>query len=435
MTHFKSRRRFLKNAVLGAAAVPFFVPRSVMAAEGAPGANDRVGIGYIGVGRRAGQLFGVPKDAEIRATCDLYFDRATQVAAKLKVSHAFADYRKMLELKEIDAVVIATPDHWHALPFVHACQAGKDVYCEKPMSLTIAEGRAMVDAARKHKRVCQIGTQQRSFAKNDVACRFLREGRFGKVKEVIGNNYPSPWNCALPEVEAPKSLDWDAWCGQTEPRGFHPDLYPCRANPGWLSFTPYSGGEMTGWGAHGLDQIQCALGMDETGPVEIWAEGGKIDPPTYDKPQSRAAGDKATSVGHRVFYKYAGGVLVTLDDGTGAGGTFVTDKGKIVVGRDRVDADPKGLLEESGFNEAVAQARLPEHMADWVNCIKSRKTPIADVAISHRSVSVCHLANIARWTGRKLQWDPEGEQFKNDAEANGYLQREQRKGYRLPEIV
>lgn len=433
----RSRRRFLKEtvAVLGAAAIPALIPRTVLADGDSPGANDRVGIGYIGVGRRAGQLLGLPKDAEIRATADVYLDRAKQVAEQLKAQHAFGDYRKMLELKEVDAVVIATPDHWHALPFIHACQAEKDVYCEKPLSLTVREGRAMVDAARKYKRVCQTGTQQRSYVKNDVACRLLREGRFGKVSEVIGNNYPSPWNCAFPSLPAPESLDWDMWCGQTQPRGFHPDLYPCRAKPGWLSFTPYSGGEMTGWGAHGLDQIQCALGMDETGPVEIWAEGGKLDPPTYDKPQSLEAGDKATSEGRRVFYKYSNGVLVTLDNGNGAGGTFITDKGKVVVARDEVSANPGGLLEESGFNAAVAETRLPEHLEDWINCIKSRGTPIADVAVSHRSVSVCHLANIARWTGRRLQWDAESEQFKNDPEANGYLEREQRPAYRLPDSI
>ncbi len=431
------RRAFLKHAsalAAGGVAVAQFVPAGALAAPGRPGANDRIGIGHIGVGRRGLQIHG-PKEVDTVALCDLNKNRLADVAEKWKVEATYADYRKMLDSKDVDAVVIATPDHWHALPFVHACQAGKDVYCEKPLSLTVREGRMMLAAARKYKRVCQTGSQQRSYAPNSVGCELLRSGKFGKVKKIIGMNFPSPWICGLPAQPTPAGLDWDAWCGQTEPRPYHADIYPCRANPGWLSFRRYSGGEMTGWGAHGLDTIQWAMGMDKSGPVEVWAEGGKLDPPTYTAPASLDAGNEACSKNRRVFYRYANGVDVVLDNGSGSGGTFVTDKGKVMVHRNSLKTDPLDLLEEAGAKEMIKERSGLHHWRNWIDCMKSRQTPVADVEIGHRSATVCHICNIARWTGRKLQWDPAKEVFVGDDEANSYLQRDMRKPYRLPETI
>jgi len=304
-----SRRRFARRtAGLASAAVafPYLVSKEALGAPGAPGANDRIGTGYIGIGRRSHGLMNLPLAARIVAFCDVHKGKAEKMAARKKC-RAYRDYRKMLEAADVDAVIIATPDHWHALPSIHACQADKDVYCEKPLTLTIREGRAMVRAVRKYKRVFQTGSQQRSMAKNRIACELIRNGRIGKVRTVIGHNYPSPWEFKFPGQPVPKELDWDMWCGQTEPVPYHRDIYVSRARPGWISFRPYSGGEMTGWGAHGLDQIQWALRMDDSGPVELWTEGPKFDPPTYTEPATRAKGDSRCGK-PTVFFRYANGV-------------------------------------------------------------------------------------------------------------------------------
>jgi hypothetical protein len=224
------------------------------------------------------------------------------------------------------------------------------------------------------------------------------------------------------------------WCGPTEVVPFHKDLYAPRAQPGWISFRPYSGGEMTGWGAHGLDQIQWALGMDESGPVEIWTEGTPFDPPTYTEPEGRGRGEQACRK-PMIFYRYAGGVTLKLDNGNPGGAIFIGDKGKIEIFRGRVTSNPDGIVKEPIRDDEIHLYESGNHMQNWIDCIKSRKRPICDVEIGHRSSTVCHLGNIARWLGRPLRWDPVKEEFPGDAEANQYVDRPRRKGYELPETV
>lgn len=430
-----SRRQFLNRAAALAAglAAPAIIPSQVLSADGRPGANERIGIAGIGIGRQGSGVLAAAvgsKSARFVAIADVNLPRAEQTAAKLK-GKAYQDYRKLLERKDVDAIVTATPDHWRALVCVHACQAGKDVYAEKALSLTVVEGRRMVEAARKYRRVFQVGSQQRSQAVNRLSCEYIRSGKLGTIKEVMGCNYPSPWECDFPAQPVPDGLDWDMWCGPAPLVPYHKDLYTPRANPGWLSFRPYSGGEMTGWGAHGIDQIQWALGMDESGPVEIWTEGGKYNPPTYTAPESRARGDKLCSV-PMIFYRYANGIVVKLDKGSGGGGVFYGEKGKLDLTRGRVTTNPREIGEEITAN---AKGQDRNHVLDWIQCIKTRQRPIADVEIGHRSITVCHLGNIARWTGRRLRWDPKAERFPDDAAANEYLDRPRRKGYELPEKV
>ncbi|MCX7827104.1 MAG: Gfo/Idh/MocA family oxidoreductase, partial [Verrucomicrobiae bacterium] len=234
------------------------------------GANDTIRVGVCGFGGRGrAHIDGFNKIPGVRvvALCDadskILARGVADVEKRGQKVEAYTDVRKMLDNKDIDLVSTATPNHWHSLFIVWACQAGKDVYVEKPLSLTIREGRLMVEAARKYKRVFQTGSQQRSMRDNRIGCALVREGAIGRVHTVIGANYPSPWNCAFPGQPVPDGLDWDMWCGPVEPVPFNKDLFLPRAKPGWISFRPYSGGEMTGWGAHGLDQIQWALGMDE----------------------------------------------------------------------------------------------------------------------------------------------------------------------------
>lgn len=431
-----SRRRFLQ--VTGAGATAFALPqiipaRALKSAERA-GANDRVGIGFVGAGRRAGQLTGLPSDAQIVAISDCDLPAAKRMAGKFNC-RAYQDYRKMLESPDVDAVIVATPDHWHILPAVNACQAEKDVYVEKPLTLTIREGRQLVNAARKFKRVVQTGSQQRSILRNQLGAKLVRDGAIGKVHTVIAANFESPWECALPEQAIPDGLDWNAWCGQTEVVPYNKDIKISRAEPGWISFRPWSGGEMTGWGAHGFDTIQWTIGTDLTGPVEVWTEGEPFAPPTWTEPADRKIGNKACS--HPLIrMRYANGIIMKLENGgQRGGGKFIGEKGSITMDRNYLRSDPAEIvIEASKGIRFPGGDNIGGHLANWVECIKSREKPIADVELGHRSATVCHLGNIARWTGRKLRWDPDAEQFIGDENANKLVSRKQRAGYEIPDV-
>lgn len=425
-----SRRAFLARsaAVAAAASVPYFIPAGVLAADGAPGANDRIGVAGIGIGRQGSGVLGAAggqKDVRVVAIADVNLPRAQSMANRYKAD-ACQDFRKVLERKDVDAIITATPEHWRAIICIAACQAGKDVYAEKPLSLTIREGRLIVEAARKHARVLQVGSQQRSMEVNRVACKLVREGGLGKIKKVQVMNYPSPFFCGLPAQPVPEGLDWDMWCGPTPVVPYHIDLYTPRAKPGWLSFRPYSGGEMTGWGSHGFDQVQSALGMDESGPIEVWTDGPKYDPPTYTEPERSARGNKQCSQ-PSVFFRYAGDIVMELSSGPSFGGVFHGEKGTLTIDRGSCKSDPAEIAQE-------LMKGLPKgdtHVRNWLDCIKSRAKPNADCEIGHRSATVCHLGNIARWTGRKLKWDPVREIFPDDADANTLLDRERRKPWTL----
>ncbi|MBI2477364.1 MAG: Gfo/Idh/MocA family oxidoreductase [Planctomycetia bacterium] len=414
-SHNINRRSFLQRSVATAAgvALPTIIPAHVLAAPGRPGANDRIGVAYIGAGRRANQLMSLPPEGRIVAAADFDLKRAEAVAAK-RSCRAYQDYRQMLESKDIDAVFVATPDHWHVLPSIHACQAGKDVYLEKPLSLTIREGRVMVDAVRHYGRVLQTGSQRRSMNNHRLGCELVRNGVAGKIHTVIIKNYPSPWESQLPQQSVPDGLNWNAWCGATDPVPYHDDIFIQRSNPGWISLRPYSGGEMTGTGAHGFDQIQWALEMDHTGPVEVWTEGGKLEPVIYSQSESRDRGNALCSQGRRVRFRYATGIEIRLEDnGAEAGGEFIGDRGKIRIGNNVVDSNPLDLAKT-----------LPDELP-------IRLPPIDN----HIQAILCHLGNIARWTGRKLRWDPDKEIFPNDEQANSYLDRQRRAPYELPVVT
>ena len=419
-----SRRRLLKRCATWAAAAvaaPSLIPSGVLAAADRPGANERVIVGVIGVGGRAGLLIDqLPEGARIAAAADCYLKRAQDAAKQRKANwRIYQDYRKLLDEKEIDAVIVGTHDHGRVQACIHACQAGKDVYAEKPLTVYIAEGRALVKAVRRHGRVFQVGTQQRSMEMNRCGCEFVRDGGLGKIKLVQGINYPGPNRyTGLPEEPIPEGFNWDAWVGPTEMRPYNRSLHF-----GWMGWRDYSGGEMTNWGAHGLDQIQWALRMDETGPVEIWPLG--------------------EGTNGAVAYRYANGVTVRLDltQGPHGGAIFTGENGKIEINRNKFTTNPKDLIKKlprqedvDKWRDEVALWQARYHMQNWLDCMKTRARPVSDVEIGHRSISVCHLANMARELGRKLRWDPAREQFVDDAEADGYVSRPRRKGYELPEL-
>jgi len=431
-----SRRRFLRTTAAAGLAAPYVIPSGVLAQEGEPGPNEQIGLAGIGVGRQGGGIFRAAagnKATRVVAVADVNVPRAEALAKRYE-AEPYKDYRELLDRKDVDAITTATPDHWRALVCIHAAQAEKDIYAEKPMTLTIREGRLMTQAVRKYNRVFQTGSQQRSHGANRYGCELIRNGRIGKVHTVIAHNYPSPWECALPEQPVPEGLDWDMWCGPTEVVPFNGDLYAPRARPGWISFRPYSGGEMTGWGAHGLDQVQWALGMDESGPIEVWTEGEPFDPPTYTEPEGRSRGEKACD-SPMIFFRYPGDITMKLDNGNAGGAIFIGEKGKIEIFRGRVTSNPAEIVKEPIRDDEIHLYESSNHMQNWIDCIKSREKPICDVEIGHRSATVCHLGNIARWTGRRMKWDPVKEVFPDDAEANDHLDRKRREGYELPEVI
>ena len=240
------RRQFLQAAAL-AVAVPTFVPRSVFADATRPGANDRIGVAGIGVGRQGEPVFAEAtrdRRANAVAVCDVWKKRGLEVAAKYKIPEdaVYQDYRKVIERKDVDAIVTATPEHWRSLICVNAALAGKHLFVEKPITLTVEDGVLMRKAAKKTGIVFQCGSMQRSYVPNYLACKFIREGKLGKITEVISANYESPWFDALPSEPVPEGLDWDLWCGPAKPVPFNPQLFVPRGNPGWLSFWAYSGG-------------------------------------------------------------------------------------------------------------------------------------------------------------------------------------------------
>ncbi len=412
-----SRRRFLKQGATGAAALsaPYFIPSGVLATPGKPGANDRVIIGMIGVGNRAKQLMEhVPEGGRIVAAADCELARAPKEFKGIKLN-TYQNYHKMLESEKLDAGIVATPDHGRVLPCIHACQAGLDVYAEKPLTVCIGEGRVLVNAVRKHKRVFQVGTQQRTMEMNRFACELVRSGGIGEVKTVLAVNYPGPKRyTTLPEEPMPNEFDWDMWCGQTDLRPYNQHLHR-----GWMQWRSYSGGEVTNWGAHGLDQIQWALGMSQSGPQELWLD----------------------EKGH-VRMKYASGVVVRLsqDNGPFGGGIFIGSEAKIEINRNKFTTNPPDFVKNPPEPASAEVWEGPgwiarPHIQNWLDCIKTRELPNADVEIGHRSVSVCHLVGIVRELGRKLHWDPKTETFLNDDEANTYVLRPRRKGYELPDLV
>jgi len=420
-----TRRTFLARAAAAAAAgvaAPYLIPSGILAADGSPGPNERIGVAGIGVGRQGSGVYGGAAGSKLCrpvAVADANIKRAEQLAARYKID-AYRDYRKLLERKDVDAVTTATPDHWRALVCIHACQAGKDVYAEKPLTLAIAEGTVLVQVVRKHRRVFQVGSQQRSMAMNRMACEFVRKGGLGKIALVRGMNYPGPQrSAALPEKPPPAGLDWDAWLGQAAMRPYHPDWHQ-----GWMRWRDFSGGEMTNWGAHGLDQIQWALGMDGGGPKELW--------PLADGPKGA------------IGYRYPNGIEVHLDleRGPMGGAIFAGEKGKIEINRNKFTTNPPELIadlppkeEIDKWRDEVALWQAKYHLENWLDCMRTRQRPVADVEIGHRSISISHLANIARELGRKLQWDPAREQFVGDDEANQFVARPRREGYELPQAT
>ena len=458
--HEVSRRKFIKAAAQGTIAsaivargFPVIVPASVF---GSTSPSNRINVGAIGTGRisRGHDLPGVWKydGARIVAVCDLDSKRVED-ARKLVNEYygkqtgksydgvtGYADYGELLKNKDVDAVVISTPDHWHALIAIDAVKAGKDVYLQKPASLTIAEGRALSNAVQKSGRIFQMGSQQRSSPQFRYAAELVRNGRIGKLKVVQVGLPVDPSGEEEPEMSVPENLNYDKWLGST-PRVYYTEkrVHPQTSydRPGWLRCEQFGAGMITGWGAHHVDSAHWAMGTEHTGPVEVsgWAEF-----------PSKGLWDVHGKFKTEALYK--DGVRMIISDSFPNGINFLGTEGWIFVsrGNESVTAsdpvaklkDPQALAASDPkiIKSVIAPGEIhlyesKEHHANWLDCVRSRKPPIAPVEVAHRSCSACLIHHIAMKLKRKVFWDPVGERFKNDDEANGMLSRPQRKPYTI----
>jgi predicted dehydrogenase len=428
-----SRREFVGGAALAAFAGPLIVSSRALGREDKAAASERLTLGFIGMGKQnQGHLksFLNRPEVQVVAVCDVDTTRREDAKGRVEKKYgegqrsdykgcdAYRDFRELLARDDIDAVVIATPDHWHAIPVIEACKAKKDIYCEKPLSLTIREAKLMMDAVRKHDRVLQTGSQQRTEygGKFRTACEYVRSGRIGKILAVhVGVGGPSRW-CDLPGEDPEPGLDWDTWLGPAPERPYNAILSPRGVHnhfPNWRSYREYSGGGYTDFGAHHYDIAQWGLGMDESGPVEII-------PPR----------DEKANVGLRYIYPNG----VEMIHGGPSGVTFIGTNGLIQVDRDHLVSVPDKILKEPLGEKDVHLAQAKNHHQDWLDCIKSRSRPIADVEVGARSVTVCHLGNLGYWHRKTLRWDPQNWQFVGDAEANSWLDCQRRDPWQLPAI-
>ncbi len=430
-----TRRDFFKTSAAALAAggvTPYVFTADAEAAAKPKSKNDRPRIGSIGM-RYQGTVIALKAQnhGDIVAIADI--DRNVREQARAgfgSTPKIYEDYRKLLDRKDIDVVTIGTPDHWHTKMLIDACRAGKDVYCEKPLTLTIDEGKLLCKVVAETGRVVQVGSWHRNDHRFRLAVEMVRQGRLGKlqrVEVVLGKNkVGGPFQPSDP----PRSINWELWQGQTPDVPYIEER--CHYTFRW--WQAYSGGQLTDWGAHHMDIAQW--GIDSL-PVEIEGKAKYPDTPNgYDVPIDYAA-----------RYKYANGVEMTVADHGRNGIMFHGSEGRIFVNRGSISGTPVDQLADKplprdqfkvyDFDNLDRPERMGKldaivnHMGNFFDCIKARRLPISNVESQHRSVSTCHLGNISMRLGRKLTWDPENETFPGDAQANALLKREQRKGYEV----
>jgi predicted dehydrogenase len=451
-----SRREFLQTSLKASAmlALPSIVPASVFG-KNAP--SNRINIAAIGTGRisRGHDMPGVWKHdcAQIMAVCDVDLKRANEGKQLVNEFYTkrdnktydgvkvYSDYRELLQNKDIDAVLISTPDHTHAMIGVAAAKAGKHIYMQKPASLTIAEGRVISNVVQKSGVKFQIGSQQRSSDQFRYAAELVRNGRIGELKTVYVGLPGDPPGGKKEQMQLPPNFNYDMWLASTPEVYYtedrvHPQVGYGR--PGWLRCEQFGAGMITGWGAHHIDSAHWGMGMEASGPTEIWTENVEF-----------ATGGLWDV--HGIFKtgaKYANGVTMIVSNEFQNGIKFEGSKGWIFVSRGdyqatssdpnagtvqakKIDAsDPSVLtsvIGEKEFHFTVSK----DHHGNWLEAIRDNKKTIAPVEEAHRACSACLLHHISMKLKRKLYWDPSKEQFKNDAEANRMLSRPQRKGYEV----
>ncbi len=457
MSHRSNRRDFLKTtstAALAGATLPYWFTAESNRALGFQSVNSRPVLGCIGTGDRWHQVVGGALNySDGVAVCDVDRLHMEQGRDKVKDAQAkkgkdatvemYEDYRKLLDRKDIDVVTIVTCDHWHSKIAIEAMRAGKDVYCEKPLTLTINEGKQIRKVLQETKRVFQVGTQQRSemgllFLK---AVAMVKDGRIGKVQKVTCDIGGAPGASEIPEADIPAELNWDMWLGQAPLVKYRSKAsggkYPhARTHYEFRWWYEYSGGKMTDWGAHHVDIASWALGIDESGPLSV--EGVATHPCEFKDghPLRDDCYNAATSFDVTVMCPGDVEMHIVSNSKDGNGILFEGTEGRFHVSRGNMKGKPVEDLKEKPLSEDLLsklyKGKKPgNHMGNFFECIADRTDPISDVYSHHRAMTTCHLANIAIRLGRKITWDSKTEQIVGDPAANQWLAREQRKGYEI----
>lgn len=426
-TRTLSRRKFIQRTAFAAGAMSI-LPRHVLG-RGFTAPSDKINIGFIGLGRQSVGLanrFIATTNAQIVAGCDVWTTKNEAFKALVQSQYAvdrqiakyegiqtYSEYTELLTRPDIDAVVIATPDHWHAVQAIDALNSGKDVYCEKPLTHRISEGIELVDTVKKTGKVLQTGSMQRSSDNFRKACELVRNGYLGEVSKILVNVGDPAIDYDLQEEELPKEVDWNKWCGPAPMLAYNNRLAPSNNDvkfwPDWRKFRETGGGILCDWGAHMFDIAQWGIGMDDSGPM-------RYVPPT----------DKTAVRGLRMFYEN-GIEMVHEDFERGWGVRFIGSEGTLDVSRSYLEATPANILTtELKDSDARLYNSGGNHYQDWLDAIKNNTKPLCDVETGHRSASICNIANIAYQLGRPLNWDTEEQHFKGDAEANALRKRENR---------
>ncbi len=421
-----SRRAFLKRSIAAGViyVLPAIVPASVFG-ENAP--SNRITIGMIGTGGQGvWNLKGLlhKPSAQVVAVCDVDLTHREQARrlAHLAENASYNDFRELLAKSDVDAVFVCTPDQWHALISIFAAKAGKDVYCEKPLAFNVAEGRMLCETVKKYGRVLQTGSQQRSDNNFRFACELVRNGRIGKLHtikvELPENSRPNPltWKVEPP----PDGLDYDLWLG---PALFRPYIKEgCHYN--WHFIYDFGWGQTTNWGAHVFDIAQWGNGTDMTGPVEVSGKGEFPKEGLFETPLS-----------YDIEFKYANGVRLLCTTGKGkiqeSPVRFEGTKGWIFVSRSSFLSQPASIIQSTIGPNEIHLYHSKDHHQNFLDCVRSRTKPAADVETGHRSAAVCHIGGIAVRLGGKLHWDPAAERFTNDDQANKMLARPMRSPWHL----
>ncbi len=424
-----SRRRFLKATAASAALPAWFLAQEADTARAAP-SGDKFRIGLIGCGGQGrGDARNAKRFADVVAVCDVDESHLANAKKDFPEADTYGDFRKLLERKDLDAVICGTVDHWHTLVSMAAMKAGKDIYCEKPLTLTIDEGKHLVDVQRQTGRILQTGTQQRSGREFRLAANLVRSGRIGKIQNVEVWLPAGLRQGPFAETDVPAGFNYDFWQGQTPAVPYVKE----RTHFSFRYWWEYSGGTMTDWGAHHNDIVLWALGHDGSGPVSV--EGKQLI--------DMIPGGYTAASEYEVTYTYADGVVHTCKSTQGSewwGGVkdktkqqhgikFHGSDGWIWVTRGTIQASEPEMLREELPENASQVYHSTDHMGNFFDCVKSREATICPAEVGHRSASLCHLGVISIRLGRKLAWDPVKEEFVNDAEANGYVAREMRGPY------
>lgn len=429
------RRNFLR-ALGRVAAAPLLLQPGLLGRSGRAAPSARIGVGLIGTGNQgtvhAQVLLGLP-DVEVVAVCDPVQGKREAAQRLVDATYAqrrpggrstgcgaYADFRELLARPDVDAVFIASPEHWHALHTVAAARAGKDIYCEKAMASSIAESRAMVDAVRRYGRVFQVGTQQRSTRQFRFACELVRNGYLGRLHTIkVGDpsGYPGP---KVRNEPVPAGLDYDLWLGPAPWKPYFPERL--ENLKGWMLTYDYTVGFLSGWGQHNLDIAQWGNGTDHTGPREIEGQGTIPDDGLND-----------TAVAWHVECAYANGVrlVYTNDTENPYGIRFEGDAGWVFVNRSGLEAQPASLLRVRLRGNDQPLYASPHHHQDFLEAVRTRRDPVCPVEVGHRTYTICNLCDIAIRLGRKLRWDPERQQFPGDDPANRLLARAMRAPWRI----